>query len=184
MKHVLLKVFVFIGIPTINIFALFITNPLQNNITGILNQDKHYLFVFIWVLCNLGSFYFQINQLKKRLPHSLLLSISLYLAFLGLFIATWIPYQFTHFDLLSELHILFCAIFLCMFLYCYSYLIYQSSLYFNISIQSLSSFIAILFICFMMSLLSGSINTITEIFFCISVSFHLYYLNTHIKNSL
>lgn len=166
----------FFILPTINITALFLADPLYENITHIAYAKHQLTFVFLWVFtCAYYLFIYTlmfINRIKYKKSIGIFF---LMLACIGMIFSICIPYDHKTIDTISKLHVdlamastvLYILVFFHILVHCYFYDPKLWKTLFPMTVTLVGS-LSLLF------LLMGSVSTLIESVFVIGMGLLLY----------
>lgn len=166
-------------ITLLNINALYLANPLYENISHIANVSMHPVFVFVWASSFSIYLLLYTPPITKRFAYSSTLGIFLYrCACVGMIISILIPYMPDNYPFLSNLHISLSMTSTLLYVVCFLHILYKGFFYNTILVQRLlPMYIAIVGCCALLYLLLGCVSTLLEVCFVISMCWYFLYIN-------
>lgn len=167
-------IWAFILLPLINISALFLADPIHENITHIAYAKHHFLFVLLWACtcayylwCN-GAMLIERLVRHKKSCHILLLISCTFMV-----ISVIIPYD-NHTSALAKLHVrtamgaTISYIVLLFYVLCQLYYLYPQTK------RLLNAYLSLITILCLLFLLTGCISTLIEVSFVIFMGIFYY----------
>lgn len=169
-------VWAFFILPAINITALFLADPIHENITHIAYAKHHFGFVFLWA-CTC-SYYLWCNGtmlIHKLMHHKKSCRVLLVISCMLMIISIMIPYQ-NEPSLSAKLHVQIAMIATVTYIILFFYILWQLFLFhpqLKTLLQTYISFIGFLCLLF---LLTGCISTMIEIAFVLFMGIFHYFI--------
>lgn len=176
-KRYIQPMFAFIILPLINLYALFLGDPLRENISYITNALYHPIFGYIWSSsCALYLLVYTRNIMKKLHYQNKFTNLCLYLSCLGMFLSVIIPYEPEIKPFLADVHIQLSMCATLVYVLVFFHFLYVS--YFReptLILKLLPFYVCIVGSCCFLFILMGNVTTLLEIMFVIAMGIYLYY---------
>lgn len=167
----------FLILPVINLYALFLADPILENISYISNALHHYVYGYIWAgSCALYLLIYTKRFMNKLHYRNAFGKFALYLSCLGMFLSVVIPYSPEIKPFLADVHIQLSMCATLLYVIGFFHVLYLS--YFRepmLILKLLPFYTCIVGSCGFLFLLLGSVSTLLEIIFVITMGLFLYY---------
>lgn len=163
----------------INLTALCLADPLQENISHIANVNAHPWFVYLWASSFAFYLLYYTSQLIQHLRYQTWLGIVLFrISCICMIISVLLPYQPDDYPLLADVHITLSTFATLLFAMVFLHILYCGYFIEPIYTQKILPFyIMIVGTCGMLYLLMGCVSTLLEVFFVIAMSWYMCYIN-------
>lgn len=176
-------IWAFILLPPINIAALFLADPIHENITHIAYAKHHFLFVLLWA-CTCAYYLWCCSAMlmEKLIRHKKSCHILLIISCILMVISVIIPYD-NHPGTLAKLHVRTAMIATITYIVLLFYVLCQLyDLYPQLK-RLLNAYLSFITILCLLFLLTGCISTLIEISFVIFMGIFHYILQLELNRT-